>query len=125
MEHGLNMNPGKASVAMKAEPPPNCGVRTLKNLMSKKKSVTAVVSSERVRRRPCVICGARVVNTNPKTNTCDSICTRAKHAGRTRQEQIEYEMDIDGHEDYMAHRAHMFSPTDEPGVKRRERTEAA
>lgn len=28
-----------------------CGVRTLKNLMSKNKSVTAVVSSEMVRRR--------------------------------------------------------------------------
>ena len=32
------------------ETPPNCDVRTLKNLMSKKKSVTAVVSSDLVRR---------------------------------------------------------------------------
>ena len=81
--------------------------------------------NELLKPRLCIVCGARVKNMNPKTNTCDPICTRAKHASRTRQEQIEYEMDIDGHEDYMAHRAHMFSPTDEPGVKRRERTEAA
>ena len=34
------------------ETPPNCDVRTLKNLMSKKKSITAVVSSDLVRPQP-------------------------------------------------------------------------
>ena len=38
-----------------------------------------------------MVCGARVVNQNPKTVTCDPICTKAHHAGRTRQEQIEIE----------------------------------
>jgi hypothetical protein len=42
--------------------------------------------------RACILCGARVRNQNPKTNTCDPICTRAKHAGRDRQGQIEYEL---------------------------------
>jgi hypothetical protein len=40
----------------------------------------------------CVICGARVVNMNPKCFTCDPICTRARHSGRTRDEQIRQEM---------------------------------
>ena len=38
--------------------------------------------------RRCVICGARVRNINHKVNTCDSICTNAKHNGLTREEQI-------------------------------------
>ena len=58
----------------------------------------AVVSSALVRRR-CVVCGARVRNQNPKTNTCDPTCTRAKHASRTRQEQIEHEMAVDEYND--------------------------
>ena len=36
----------------------------------------------------CVICGARVINLNPKCNTCSPECTRAKHNGHTRDEQI-------------------------------------
>lgn len=42
--------------------------------------------------RLCIVCGAKVRNQNPKTNTCDEICTRAKHSVRTRQGQIEWEI---------------------------------
>jgi hypothetical protein len=38
-----------------SQTPPNCGIRTLKNPMAKKKTSTAVVSSELVRR--CTWCG--------------------------------------------------------------------
>ena len=41
--------------------------------------------------RKCAVCGARVKNRNSKTVTCDPVCTKAYHAGRTRQEQIELE----------------------------------
>ena len=53
------------------------------------------VPLDRMVRRVCVVsdCGARVRNQNPKTKTCSPECTRAKHAGRTREEQIRYEMD--------------------------------
>jgi len=47
------------------------------------------------KRGVCVICGARVYNHNPKANTCSPICTKAKHANRTRQEQFEYEMSLE------------------------------
>ena len=40
----------------------------------------------------CVVCGARVRNRNPKTVTCDSICTAARKAHRTRGAQIAQEM---------------------------------
>ena len=70
---------------------------------------------------PCIVCGARVKNINPKTNTCDPTCTRAKHANRTRQEQIEHEMAIDEYNDCMAGYAHLWQPTDEIGVKRKAR----
>ena len=40
----------------------------------------------------CVVCGAKVRNINPRCNTCDPTCTRAKHAGRSRDEQIREEM---------------------------------
>lgn len=40
--------------------------------------------------RLCVVCGARVTNINPKTMTCDSICTDAKKNNRTRAEQIRH-----------------------------------
>lgn len=43
-------------------------------------------------RRLCVVCGARVINHNPRTVTCDEVCTAAKKAGRTRVEQIAWEM---------------------------------
>lgn len=43
--------------------------------------------------RRCVICGARVRNQNPKTTTCDEVCTGAKRTGRTRQEQLKWEME--------------------------------
>lgn len=36
--------------------------------------------------RKCVICGARVRNQNPKTTTCDSICTLAKRLGLSRNQ---------------------------------------
>lgn len=49
-------------------------------------------SLHRLVRRPCVICGARVRNQNPKTTTCDEICTAAKKSGRTRTEQIQWEI---------------------------------
>ncbi len=38
--------------------------------------------------RLCVICGARVVNMNPKTVTCSPPCTIAKEYGLTRQQAI-------------------------------------
>jgi hypothetical protein len=38
--------------------------------------------------RVCVICGAKVRNMNPRCNTCDPICTRAKKNGLTREDQI-------------------------------------
>ena len=38
--------------------------------------------------RRCVVCGAYVRNQNPRTVTCDSICTRAKHNNITRNEQV-------------------------------------
>lgn len=44
-------------------------------------------------KRPCVICGARVRNHNPKCATCDPICTAARHAGRTRTEQVRWELE--------------------------------
>ena len=48
-------------------------------------------------RRVCFLCGARVRNQNPspKINTCSPECTRAKKAGRTREEQLKYEMELD------------------------------
>lgn len=44
--------------------------------------------------KTCIICGARVRNSNPKTNTCRPICTRAKHAGRKLAEQQRHEMEL-------------------------------
>jgi hypothetical protein len=41
--------------------------------------------------RACEVCGARVTNMNPRTTTCDPICTRAKKAHRTRSQQIHHE----------------------------------
>jgi len=32
---------------------------------------------------PCIICGAKVINSNPKTNTCSPFCTDAKKKGLT------------------------------------------
>lgn len=37
--------------------------------------------------RLCAVCSARVRNQNPKVDTCDSVCTRAKKAGRNRVAQ--------------------------------------
>lgn len=45
--------------------------------------------------RKCVVCGAHVKNMNPKTVTCDPVCTRARRAARTRQEQLEFENQAD------------------------------
>lgn len=41
----------------------------------------------------CIICGAKVWNPNPKTATCDPICTRARNSERTRDEQIRWEIE--------------------------------
>lgn len=46
--------------------------------------------------RTCIICGACVRNGNKKSNTCDPICTRARNAGMSRLERLEYEMRRDG-----------------------------
>jgi hypothetical protein len=88
---------------------------------SKQTAGTLAIRVQRFVRRLCVICGAKVRNQNPKTNTCDPICTRAKHASRTRQEQIEHEMAIDEYNDCMAGHAHLWYDTDEPRVKRKAR----
>lgn len=45
--------------------------------------------------RTCVVCGARVRNINQKANTCGSLCTKARNAGRTREGQIRHEMDLE------------------------------
>ena len=48
--------------------------------------------------RLCVMCGAKVINHNPKTQTCQPLCTRARYNNRTMQQQLEYELahpDID------------------------------
>jgi hypothetical protein len=70
--------------------------------------------------RACEICGAKVRNMNPRTTTCDPVCTRAKHAGRTRKEQIEHEMAIDEYNDCMAGHAELWKGI-EPGLKRKTR----
>jgi hypothetical protein len=38
--------------------------------------------------RACVVCGARIRNINPKTTTCDPICTKARNNGLKRHEQF-------------------------------------
>ena len=43
-------------------------------------------------RQPCLVCGAKVINHNPMTVTCDPVCTRARKAGRTRVEQTTWEV---------------------------------
>lgn len=45
--------------------------------------------------RLCVVCGARVRAINPRCVTCSPECTRARLAGRTREEEIRREMDIE------------------------------
>lgn len=42
--------------------------------------------------RTCVVCGARVENMNPQCVTCDMVCTAAKRSGRTRGDQLEWEI---------------------------------
>lgn len=42
--------------------------------------------------RICVVCGARVINPNSKTVTCDALCGAAKRAKRTRAAQMDYEL---------------------------------
>lgn len=39
--------------------------------------------------QPCVICGARVTNINPKATTCSTFCTEAKRKGLTYAEAHE------------------------------------
>lgn len=33
--------------------------------------------------RHCIICGARVRNRNPHVNTCQKLCTEAKHSQKS------------------------------------------
>jgi primosomal protein N' len=40
-----------------------------------------------MKKRLCVVCGAKVNNINPKCVTCSATCTRAKHNGLSRVEQ--------------------------------------
>lgn len=40
----------------------------------------------------CTVCGARLRGFHFGADTCDSTCTRAKHSGRTRGGQQDYEM---------------------------------
>lgn len=39
-------------------------------------------------KRKCIVCGAAVRNMNPKTVTCDPICTRARNSNISRYDQI-------------------------------------
>lgn len=43
--------------------------------------------------RLCIVCGARVTNQNPKANTCDNVCTRAKYHGLSRESQLHRDME--------------------------------
>jgi len=45
--------------------------------------------------RKCIICGARVTNINPRSNTCDPVCTRAKHNEVDRPTQIRLDLAYD------------------------------
>ena len=47
----------------------------------------------------CVVCGVlfKDVRKYHNANTCDPLCTRAKHAKRTREEQIIFEVDLENH----------------------------
>jgi hypothetical protein len=42
-------------------------------------------------KRLCEVCGARVTNINPAVTTCDTICTRARNVGWSRERQLRYE----------------------------------
>lgn len=70
--------------------------RESRNATDRAKSIGAKMGSahslDRLVKRRCVICGARVRNQNPKTTTCDETCTAARNAGRTRTEQIRWEL---------------------------------
>jgi len=65
----------------------------------------------------CIICGASTrTQLNPKCNTCDSICTRAKKAGRTREEQLKVDTQealkkIDEEEQYKLGEQRMYEET--------------
>lgn len=48
-------------------------------------------------RRRCEVCGAKVRSRHPKTTTCDSTCTAAKRARRTRIEQLHWDMEHPKH----------------------------
>ena len=50
--------------------------------------------------RLCVVCGARTPGENAAT--CDKVCSAAKKNGRTRQEQMEWELQNPTEEWYMA-----------------------
>lgn len=40
----------------------------------------------------CVVCGARANTMNSRNTTCDNICTRARDAGITREQQLDRDM---------------------------------
>jgi hypothetical protein len=60
--------------------------------------------------RLCCICGASVRNQNPKCDTCDPICTRAKYAGVSREEQISVDMDTEEKEELLWEKIHREYP---------------
>jgi predicted nucleic acid-binding Zn ribbon protein len=47
--------------------------------------------------RHCVVCGACVRYRNPKTTTCDPVCTAARNNGRTRTQQIVWKLEHPEH----------------------------
>lgn len=62
--------------------------------------ISSVVRSEKAVRRVCVVCGAKVRNQNPKTKTCDSVCTAARANVKTRPEQLKWEMEHPREDDH-------------------------
>lgn len=49
--------------------------------------------------KKCVVCGARVRNQNPRTTTCDAICTAARNNGKTREQQVAWELEHPSEQD--------------------------
>lgn len=53
--------------------------------------------------RVCEVCGARVRNFNPRTTTCDPICTRARDNGFTREQQIKRDIADEAREERLGY----------------------
>jgi predicted nucleic acid-binding Zn ribbon protein len=43
------------------------------------------------RRKKCVVCGAKIPWFRSNTNTCSTLCTRARNHHRTREQQLWHE----------------------------------